>query len=159
MRSPDDALVQISNAKLVIFCVVGEKVLVQNLSHVIDRPWVRRVEDGLINMASLGEVDLNFKVPFGDLHASGAITINTHGAQVRNMDILAGFHNCCQKIVRGIDIVIHGIALVARIFHRIRRRPLLSKVNYRIRTLGIDEIQQAVVILGNIDMRKANGFP
>src|SRR5699024_11714823 len=104
VRSPDDSLVQISDAKLVILCVVGEKMLVQYLGHVIDRPWVRRVEDGLINMASLGEVDLNFKVPFGDLHASGAITINTHGAQVRNMDILAGFHNCCQKIVRGIDI-------------------------------------------------------
>ena len=80
MRAPDDSLVQVGNPQFIIFGVVGKKMLVQHLGHVIDRTRVGRVEDFLFDMATFWQVDLDIQVALGDFHARGAIAINAHGA-------------------------------------------------------------------------------
>ena len=80
MGAPDDSLVQVGNPQLIILGVVGKKMLVQHLGHVIDRTRVGRVEDFLFHMATFWQVDLDIQVTFRNLHARGAIAINAHGA-------------------------------------------------------------------------------
>ena len=80
MGAPDDALVQVGNPQLIVLGVVGKKMLVQHLGHVIDRTRVGRVEDFLFHMATFWQVDLDIQVTFRNLHARGAIAINAHGA-------------------------------------------------------------------------------
>ena len=55
------------------------------------------------------------------------------------MDILARFHDYSQEIVGGIDVVIHRVALIARVLHRIRRGALFCEMHDGIWAFGIDE--------------------
>src|SRR5699024_328541 len=156
--APNDALVQISNAQFVVFRVVGEQMLIQHFGHMINRAGVRRVEDRLINVAAFRQVDLDVQVALGDLHARGAVAIDTHGAKVGHVGVVAGSYNGRQQVVGGVDVVVNGVALGARVFHRIWRCALFREVHDRIWALGIDEIQQAVVVLSHVDIFKANGL-
>ena len=68
------------------------------------------------------------------------------------MDVPAGFHDRGEQVVRGVDVVVHRVALRARVLHRVRRGALLRKVDHRVRRELLDEREQPVVVLGDVDV-------
>ena len=52
--SPDDALVQVGDADLVVFVVVEEEQLIGRLRHVVDATRAGGVEDFLLKAAAVG---------------------------------------------------------------------------------------------------------
>ena len=87
LRSPNNSLVKVGNAKLVVGTVEGKEQLVKRLSQVIDRTRVGRVQDFALDVSVRsrylhGEVTLrNWR------RTRPAVTVNTHGAQVDKLDV------------------------------------------------------------------------
>lgn len=74
------------------------------------------------------------------------------------MDVLAGLDHRSQQVVRGVDVVVHRVALGPRALHRIRRGALLGEVDDGVRVLGVDELQQPRVVVGHVDAVEADGL-
>ena len=156
--APDDALVQVRDPQLVVFGVVGEQVLVQHLGHVVDRARVSGVEDLLLHDAVVARVHLHVQVALRDFHAGGAVAVDTHGAQVHDVDVLAGLHDRGEQVVGGVDVVVNGVALVARALHRVRRGALLGEVDHGVGLEVLEECKQCVIVLGDVDVFEADLF-
>ena len=79
--APDDPLVQVGDADLVVFVVVEEEQLVQRLGHVVDAAWAGRVQDLLLEAAAVGLGHFHLEVTLGDGGAAvGAVAVHPHRA-------------------------------------------------------------------------------
>ena len=72
------------------------------------------------------------------------------------MDVLAGLHDRAQHVVGRVDIVIDGVALVLGGLHRIGGRSLLGVVDDGVRVLGFQQLEQAVVVLRDVQFDDIN---
>mmetsp|Transcript_19555 Transcript_19555/g.57707 ORF Transcript_19555/g.57707 Transcript_19555/m.57707 type:complete len:408 (-) Transcript_19555:559-1782(-) len=125
VRAPDDALVEVRDAYAVVLHVKLEEKRVEALGRVVDGAGVGGVEDALL--ATTGENHVN--VALGDLAAAVPVAVHAHGAEMDQVDVETRFDDCREHVVRGANVVIDGVALVARGLHRIRGGALLSKVH------------------------------
>lgn len=139
--APDDALVQVGDADLVVLVVVEEEELIQRLGHVIDAARARRVEDLLFETAAVGLGNLNLEVTLGDRGAAvGAIAVHAHGAEVHHVAIQAALDDGRQQVVGAVDVVVDGVALGGAALHRVGGGPLLGKVHDRVRALSDQQV-------------------
>ena len=69
-------------------------MLIQDLGHVVNRPRIGRVEDGFFHLTLFRYGHLDIQVALRDLHTGGAVTVDSHGSQVNDVNIEAGFYNC-----------------------------------------------------------------
>ena len=68
-------------------------MLIQDLRHVVNRSRIGRVEDGLSHLTLLRYGHLDIQVALRDLHTGGAVTVDSHGSEVNDVNIEAGFYN------------------------------------------------------------------
>ncbi|MPM27837.1 hypothetical protein SDC9_74351 [bioreactor metagenome] len=151
--APDDALVQVGDPEPVVLHVVGEEQLVEGLGHVVDRARIRRVEDLLLDrLAAVLARDLDVQVALGDLHPGGAVAVHTHRAEVDDVDVQPGLHHRGEQVVGGVHVVVDRVALVPGVLHGVRGGTLLGEVHHRVGPLELEQGQQAVVVLGQVDV-------
>ena len=153
--SPDDALVQVGDADLVVLVVVKEEQLIECLRHVIDTAGACRVEDFLLEAAAVGLGHFHLQVTLGDGGAAvGAIAVDAHGAEMHHVDVLTAFNDGGQQVVGAVDVVVDGVALGGAALHRIGRGPLFREVDHRIRAFLQQQIQQPLVLMGDVHVDK-----
>ena len=157
--APDDALVEVSDAQLVVLGVEGEDVLIQHLGHVVDRPRVGGVEDLLFHGGAVLGVHLDVQVALWDLHPGGAVAVDAHGAQVYDVHVQPGFHDGHEQVVRRVDVVIYRVSLRPRRLHGVRRGALLGVVNHCVRLELLDKGEQPLVVLRDVEMAEADRVP
>jgi len=150
--TPYDALVKVGDAHAIVLVVIGEEQLVLRLGQVIDTAGVRRVEDVMLGDIPLVVPDLNLEVTFGNLHTGRTVAIDAHRAEVHHVDVQAGIYDGAQDIVRRIEVVVHGVALLSLRLHGIRRCALLSEMNDRVRLEVIEKMKQPVILLRNVEI-------
>ena len=153
--APDDALVQVGDPQAVVPGVEREHGLVQDLGHVVQRAGVGGVED-LLGDRAVRSGDLHVQVALRDAHPGGAVPVDPHGAQVHHVDVQPGLHDRAQHVVRGADVVVHGVALRGRGAHGVRRRPLLREVHHGVRALDDQEVEERLVVGGEVDLGRAD---
>ena len=68
-------------------------MLIQDLRHVVNRTRIGRVEDRLFHLTLFRYGYLDIQVALRDLHSGGAVTVDSHGSQVNDVNIEAGFYN------------------------------------------------------------------
>ncbi len=141
LGAPDDALVQVGDPQAVVLDVELEQQLILGLGHVVDRPRIAGVQD-LLARRALGCVERDLQIAFRDGRAGGAVAVDAHGAQVRQVDVAPALHDRRQHVVGGVDVVVDGVALVARRLHRIGRGPLFGEVDHRVRGPGLEQLHQ-----------------
>ena len=66
-------------------------------------------------------------------------------------------HHGAEHGVGGVDIVVDGVALVARRLHRIGRGPLFGKVHDHVRLQFAEEVLQRIVVLGDVELDEVDG--
>ncbi len=148
MRTPDDALVQVGDADAIVLVVVKEEKLILGFRHVVDGARIGRIEDLLVGETVVG-VDLDPEIALRDLHACGAVAVDPHGSEVDEVDVHPRVDDGAENVVRGREVVAHGIALVGGRLHRVRRRPLFGEVDDGVRPLLHDERQQAMIVFAD----------
>ena len=153
--SPDDALVQVGDADLVVLVVVEEEQLVERLRHVINAAGACRVEDFLLKAAAVGLGHFHLEVALRDGGAAvGAIAVDTHRAEVHHVDVLTAFNDGRQQVVGAVDVVIDGVALGGAALHRVGGGPLFREVDHGIWALLLKQIQQPLVLMGDVHVDK-----
>ena len=60
--------------------------------------------------------------------------------------------------VGGVDIVVHGVALVIGAFHRVGRRALFGKMDHRLRLYFPEQAENPVVMGGEVDVPELDFF-
>ena len=155
--APDDALMQVGDPKPVVAGVELEQQGVLRLGHVIDRARVGREQDFLLGRAVVG-LDRDLQIALGDLQSCGAVAIDAHGAEVRQMDVATALDDGGQQVVGGVDVVVDGVELVPRRLHRIGSRPLFGEVNHAVGLLAVDQGDQPVELLAHGHVDEADGL-
>src|SRR5690625_4781164 len=61
-----------------------------------------------------------------------------------------------QYVVRGVDVVVYGVALMPCRLHRVRGSTLLSEVHDSLGLLGMQEPQQTLVVLRHVEVLEAD---
>ena len=74
------------------------------------------------------------------------------------MDVLPAFHDGGQQVVGAVDVVVDGVALGGAAFHRIGRGPLFGEMNNRVRLLLQQQIEHALVLVGDVHVHEAHGL-
>ncbi len=157
--APDDALVQVGDADLVVLVVVEEQQLIERLGHVVDAARAGRMEDLLLEAAAVRLGHLHLEVALGNRGAAvGAVAVHTHGAEVHHMDVLAALHDGGEQVVGAVDVVVDGVALGGAALHRVGRCSLLSEMNNGIRLLLQQQIEHALVLVGDVHVHEAHGL-
>ena len=128
LTAPDDALVEVGDPQGVVLGVELEEQGVLRLGHVVDRAGIGRIENFLLHLA-FGRVELDLQIALRDRHPGGAVAIDSHGAQVDDVDVEPALDHRGQGVVGGVDVVGDGVALVLRRLHRIGRGALFGEVN------------------------------
>lgn len=125
---------------------------------MIDATGIRRIEDlGIDQLAFVG-LDLDGQIALGDLHPSGAVAVDTHGAEVHHMDILAALDDGGEQVVGGVEVVIDRITLVPTAFHRVGRGALFSEMHHRLGLPVVQQIKQALIVACDIDAVEGYGL-
>ena len=86
----------------------------------------------------------------------GAVAVDTHGAEVHHMDIETALHDRGQQVVGAVDVVVDGVALGGAALHRIGRSPLFGEMHHRIRLFVLQQVEQTLVLVGNVHVDKAH---
>ena len=86
----------------------------------------------------------------------GAVAIDPHGAQVNHMHVQTALHNGAEQVMGAVDVVINSVALAGRGLHRVGGCPLLGKMHYRIRGFVPQQLQQPLVLPGQIQEQEAD---
>lgn len=58
----------------------------------------------------------------------------------------------------GVDVVVHRVTLVGRILHGVRRRALFREVDNGVGALSLEQLNQARVIVGDIQLAKSDAL-
>ena len=156
LSAPHDSLVEVGDAEAVVLGVEGEEQLIERLGHVVHRARVGRVQDLAVDLTIRGR-DLDGQVALGDRgRARPAVAIDTHGAEVHDLDVEAGLDDGAQEVVGTRHVVVDGVALGLGTAHRVRRRTLLGEVDDGVRA-GIEEhLHEAVVLFGEVEVDEGN---
>ena len=146
--APNDALVQVGDADVVVLLVELPDEGVEALGGVVDGSGVGGVED--VGLAAAGEGDVD--VALGNFSAGGTVAVDAHGSEVDNVGVDVGIHDGAAKVVGAGDIVVDGVTLGLGRLHGVRGGALLGKVDDGIGLLVLDELDEEVVVLGNVDV-------
>src|SRR5919112_34016 len=136
----------------VVLVVVGEQELILGLGHVVDPARVRRVEDLLLYDLAPISLDLDRQVPFGDLHPGRTVTVDAHGPEMHDVGVEPALGDRREQVVGGVEVVVHGVALVIAGLHRVGCGPLLGEVDDRVRLPLEEQVQKLLVVLGDVDV-------
>ena len=146
---------QVGDADLVVLVVVEEEQLIERFRHVINAAGACRVEDFLLEAAAVGLGHFHLQIALGDRGAAvGAIAVDAHGSEMHHMDVLTAFNDGGQQVVGAVDVVVDGVALGGAALHRIGRGPLFREVDHRIRAFLQQQIQQPLVLMGDVHVDK-----
>ena len=155
LGTPDNSLVQVGDANLVVRRVESEEKLIERFSHVIHRAGIGRVQDLAVDLA-VGRGDLHREIALGDgRRTRPAVAVDAHGAEVNHRDVETGGRDRDQNVVRGAHVVIDGVALGGGVAHGIGRGALFTKVHDGVGTLVAEQVFQAVVLLGEVKVNEA----
>ena len=163
LSAPDNTLMQVSDANIVVLDIELEHQLIHRLRHMIDAARIGRIEDRAgQHILALG--DKNVLIAFRNLQPVAIITVNTHRAQMNHVNITLQFGNRDHQIVCRIDVVVHRVNLFGRAFHRIRRSALFAKMNDRIRLIKVKQCFKRIVFrrdihIAELDFPPGNLFP
>ncbi len=151
VRAPDDALVQIGDAQLVVLGVELEHELIQALGHVVDAAGVGGIQDFARCGAAVVEVDVHGEVAFGNRRADICVAVDAHGADVHEVRVERQLDECVENLVGGVDVVVDRVVLVPVALHRIGSRALLGQVQDGVGTQITEPTLQTRVVAGDID--------
>ena len=142
---------------LVVLVVVGEEKLVQRLRHVVDAARIGREEDLLLDVLPVRTLDLHAEVSLGNLHVpEQRRTRRRPSSRGGRRGVDSRFDDRGQEVVRRVDVVVDRVALVPRALHRVRRRALLGEVDDGVGTPVADEVEELVVVLGDVQPFEAD---
>ena len=71
---------------------------------------------------------------------------------MRDVDVLAALDHRRQQVVGGVEVVVHGVALVGAGFHRVGRGALLGEVDDGVGSPVVEQVQQALVVDGDVEV-------
>jgi hypothetical protein len=131
-----------------------EEQSIEALGRMVDRAGVGGVEDLGLAVPWEGHVD----VPFGDLPTRGAVPVDAHRPQVHQVDVQTGLDDAAQHIMSRSEVVVDGVALGCRGLHRVWRGTLLGEVHHRVRLLVLEHLDEAFVLLREVEVDEAHGL-
>ena len=152
--APHNALVKVGDAEVVVLLVELPDEGVKALGGVVDGSGVGGMED--VGLAAAGEGDID--VALGNFSARGTVAVNAHGSEMDNVSIDVGIHDGTAKVVGARDIVVDSVALGLGVLHRVGGGALLGEVDDGVGLLVLDELNEEVVILGNIEVDELHLF-
>ncbi len=152
--SPNNTLVKIGNAKLVVLLVKLPEDGIQALGGVVDGSRVGRVQN--VSFSSSRKSDIN--VTLGNFASRTSVSVDTHSSQVDDVGINVGVDDSAAKVVGSSNIVVDSVSLALGILLGVRGGTLFGKVDNRIRLFFLDQLDEEVVVLGNIKVVERNGL-
>ncbi len=127
---------------------------------MVDAARVGREEDLLLDVLAVRALDLHAEVALGDLQSRrGAVAVDTHRPEVDDVRVHAGLDDRGQEVVRRVDVVVDRVALVPRALHRVGGRALLREVDDGVGPPVADEVEELVVVLGDVQALEADLAP
>mmetsp|Transcript_45916 Transcript_45916/g.70250 ORF Transcript_45916/g.70250 Transcript_45916/m.70250 type:complete len:241 (+) Transcript_45916:704-1426(+) len=145
---------QIGDSELVIFLVELPENGIQALRGVVDRSGVGRVQD--VRFTSSRKDDIN--VSLRNLASRSSVSVDSHGSQMHNVNIKFTVKYSTAQIVGTTNVVIDGVSLALGVFHGIGSSALFGEVDDRVRLFFLQELNQQIVILGNVKVDKLDVF-
>lgn len=107
---------------------------------------------------ALVQGDLNPKITLGNRDSIRAVSVYPHGPQVNKVDVSATFYDSTKKVVRGVYVVVDGVALVPGGLHGVRGGTLLREVDQGIRSKIVKQFHDPIVVVCYIEALKVDGF-
>ncbi len=152
--SPNNTLVKISDAEVVVLLVKLPEDGIQALGGVVNRSGVGRVQN--VRFSSSRKSDIN--VSFMNFTSRSTVSVNTHGSQVHNVGIDFSVDDGTAKVVGSSNIVVDGVSLGLGILLGVRGSTLFGEVDNGIRLFFLDQLDEKVVVFGDIKVVERNGL-
>ena len=127
---------------------------IEALGGVVSWSWIGRVKN--VGFASSWKGDIN--VTLGNFSSRGSVSIDTHGSKMDNVGIDIGVNDSAAKVVGSADIVVNGVTLGFGVFHGVGSGTLFGKVHDGVGLFVLDELDEEVVLFGDIEVDEFNVF-
>ena len=146
--SPNNTLMEIGNAKLVVLLVKLPEDRIHAFGRVVKGSGVGRVQN--IGFSSSRKSDIN--VTLGNFTSRSSVSVNTHGSQVDNVGVDISVNDGAAQVIGSSNIVVDRVSLGLGILLGVRGRTLFGKVDNRIRFFFLDQLDEKVVLFGDINV-------
>lgn len=115
---------------------------------MVDGTWMGRVKN--VCLATSRKCHVN--VTLRDFSTGSTVSVNTHGTKMNNVNIQISVNNSAAQIVGATNVIVDCVTFRLGGLHRVRGSTLLSKVDDSVGLLILDQLNQQVIVLGNIEV-------
>mmetsp|Transcript_22683 Transcript_22683/g.37530 ORF Transcript_22683/g.37530 Transcript_22683/m.37530 type:complete len:219 (+) Transcript_22683:521-1177(+) len=148
--SPDNTLMQVGNAEVVVLLVELPENGIQTLGSMVDRTRMGRVKNVCLTTSRKSNVNVSLR----DLSSRSTVSVDTHGTKMNNVNIHISVNDSAAKVVGTTNVVVDCVTLRLGGLHRVWGSALLGKVDNRVGFLVLDQLHQQVIILGDIEVNE-----